>query len=370
MINFFANQATTPVQPRRFEFCATPEMNTRGTVGSRDSVQLGGTYVVRNADSLWGIAKKTLGDATRWPEIFALNKDKIKDPDLIFPGTTLRLPPAKKPGKPVVIKPQPKPTKPAPVGTKPEPKPANPFEPKPTKPAEPKPTEPTQQKPAEPTPAPVTPPTTQKPADPQYPTVGEYVKGRIDNAVDDTLTGLHGAAEIAFPPLLLGEIAAIKAKHKKAALDRVWDLPMDPQGKWKEVARKISDEESAKANAEIRALPGVRAISAAGEAIGDGVVWTGRQVAKGADAVLDAAVDTGVAIGKGVEWTGQQIEAGARAAGRGIVAAGDAVVDGAVWVGKQAVEAPKAAARGVLHGVEGVGSGLVRFSKWALGGLD
>lgn len=363
MINFFANTQTTTPAPSRFQFAASQAVVAQASIARRDSIQLGSTYVVRKADSLWGIAEKTLGNATRWPEIYALNKDKIKDPDLIFPGTTLKLPGAKpsKPTVPAKPKPQPKP----PVQTKPTP--AKPAEPKPTEPVQQKPAEP---KPAQPTPAPVTPPTTQKPAEPKYPTVGEYVKGRIDNAVDDTLTGLHGAAELAFPPLLLGEIAAIKAKHKKAALERVWDLPMDPQGKWKEVARKISDEESAKANAEIRALPGVRAISAAGEAIGDGVVWTGRQVAKGADAVLDAAVDTGVAIGKGVQWTGNQIEAGARAAGRGVVAAGEAVADGALWVGKQAVEAPKAAARGVLHGVEGVGNGLVRFSKWALGGLD
>lgn len=365
MINFFANNAqVAPAQPR-FQFCATPQMNQPTHVGSRDCFQIGSTYVVRKADTLWGIAKKTLGDATRWPEIYALNQGKVKNPDLIFPGTTLRLPAAKKPCKPVKPVSPFKPGKPV--------APVNPF--KPTKPVEPKPVA---EKPAEkPVVTPVEPkapvvqaPGTQKPAEPQYPTVGEYVKGRIDNAVDDTLTGLHGAAEIALPPLLLGEIVAIKAKHKKAALDRIWGLPMDPQGKWKEVAAKISDEESAKANAEIRALPGVRALSAAGEAIGDGVVWTGRQVAKGADAVLDAAVDTGVAIGRGVQWTGEQIETGAKAVGRGVVAAGEAVGDGVVWVGKQAVEVPKAAARGVLGGVGDVGSGLVRFSKWALGGLD
>lgn len=331
MMNVSNNtQLTAPAQ-RRFQFSATPAATPR--VGNRDSVQFGSAYVVRKADSLWGIAQKALGDATRWPEIYALNKDTVKDPDLIFPGTTLKLPGAKKPAKPVA--------------------PAKPVE-----------------TPAEEPQAPAVQVPSQKPAEPKYPTVGEYVQGRIDDAVDSTVTGLHGAAEIALPPLLLGEIAAIKASHKKAALDRIWNLPMDPQGKWKEIAGKISDEESAKANAEIRALPAVRALSAAGDAIGDGVVWTGRQIAKGADVVVDAAVDTGVAIGHGVQWTGQQIEAGARAAGRGITAAGEAVGDGVLWVGRQAVEAPKAAARGALHGVEGIGNGLVRFSKWALGGLD
>ncbi len=50
------------------------------------------TYVVQPGDSLSKIAKNVLGDAKRWPEIFELNKDKIKDPNLIYPGQELRLP--------------------------------------------------------------------------------------------------------------------------------------------------------------------------------------------------------------------------------------------------------------------------------------
>ncbi|MBN1979349.1 MAG: LysM peptidoglycan-binding domain-containing protein [Anaerolineae bacterium] len=50
------------------------------------------TYVVKAGDSLSKIAKEHLGDAARWPEIFELNKDQIKDPNLIHVGQELRLP--------------------------------------------------------------------------------------------------------------------------------------------------------------------------------------------------------------------------------------------------------------------------------------
>jgi len=50
------------------------------------------TIVVRAGDTLWDIAAAQLGDATRWPEIVALNADKIEDPRLIFPGEELVLP--------------------------------------------------------------------------------------------------------------------------------------------------------------------------------------------------------------------------------------------------------------------------------------
>lgn len=52
------------------------------------------TYTVVAGDSLSKIAKRTYGDANRWRAIFELNKDIIKNPDLIFPGQVLTLPEA------------------------------------------------------------------------------------------------------------------------------------------------------------------------------------------------------------------------------------------------------------------------------------
>lgn len=50
------------------------------------------TYDVESGDCLWNIAKKQLGDGSRWKEIYDLNKDKIKNPNLIYPNQTLTLP--------------------------------------------------------------------------------------------------------------------------------------------------------------------------------------------------------------------------------------------------------------------------------------
>ncbi len=50
------------------------------------------TYVVQPGDTLSSIAGDQLADADRWPEIFALNRNIIRNPDLIFPGQVLILP--------------------------------------------------------------------------------------------------------------------------------------------------------------------------------------------------------------------------------------------------------------------------------------
>ncbi len=50
------------------------------------------SYVVRRGDSLKGIAKTMLGDAERWQEIHALNRDRVPDPKQLYPGQVLALP--------------------------------------------------------------------------------------------------------------------------------------------------------------------------------------------------------------------------------------------------------------------------------------
>jgi nucleoid-associated protein YgaU len=60
------------------------------------------TYKVKQGDTLSGIAQKQLGKADRWPEIFVLNRAKIRHRDLLTPGQVLTLPGA----TPVTPKPE------------------------------------------------------------------------------------------------------------------------------------------------------------------------------------------------------------------------------------------------------------------------
>jgi hypothetical protein len=50
-------------------------------------------YRVRPNDRIWDIARNTLGNGDRWPEILRLNKEIMRDVNQLAPGTTLRLPP-------------------------------------------------------------------------------------------------------------------------------------------------------------------------------------------------------------------------------------------------------------------------------------
>ena len=51
-------------------------------------------YTVKSGDSLSKIAKEHYGDAQKYPVIFEANKPMLSDPNKIYPGQVLRIPPS------------------------------------------------------------------------------------------------------------------------------------------------------------------------------------------------------------------------------------------------------------------------------------
>ena len=62
-------------------------------VQSGSSSTVAKVYVVVSGDSLSKIAKREYGNANDWNRIFEANKDILKDPDKIYPGQKLKIPP-------------------------------------------------------------------------------------------------------------------------------------------------------------------------------------------------------------------------------------------------------------------------------------
>jgi hypothetical protein len=62
----------------------TPEPTARPALELRH-------YVVKKGDNLWAIAarKRVLDDPFDWPLLYRLNRDEIKDPNLIYPSQDL-----------------------------------------------------------------------------------------------------------------------------------------------------------------------------------------------------------------------------------------------------------------------------------------
>lgn len=65
-----------------------------GTGASEGSRAAAAVYTVRPGDCLWRIAARSegYGDGRLWKRIHEANRDRIRDPDLIYPGQEIRIP--------------------------------------------------------------------------------------------------------------------------------------------------------------------------------------------------------------------------------------------------------------------------------------
>ena len=67
----------------------TRTVTTNNTAASKPSGQ---NYTVKRGDCLWNIAKKYYGNGSKYTTIYNANRDKIKNPNLIYPGQLLWIP--------------------------------------------------------------------------------------------------------------------------------------------------------------------------------------------------------------------------------------------------------------------------------------
>lgn len=67
----------------------TRTVTTNNTAASKPSGQ---NYTVKRGDCLWNIAKKYYGNGSKYTTIYNANRDKIKNPNLIYPGQVLWIP--------------------------------------------------------------------------------------------------------------------------------------------------------------------------------------------------------------------------------------------------------------------------------------
>ena len=89
--------APPPVEPPPVEPPPTPEPTpapkpTPTPAPESDNTPSYKEYTIKKYDTLSEIAQDELGSASRWPEIYELNRDVIKDPNLIYPGQKIKLP--------------------------------------------------------------------------------------------------------------------------------------------------------------------------------------------------------------------------------------------------------------------------------------
>lgn len=79
-IQFASTKPQVAVQPQR------------AAEASPAPVQAAKTYTVKKGDCLWNIAKQFYGNGSQYNKIYNANTDKVKNPNLIYPGQVLTIP--------------------------------------------------------------------------------------------------------------------------------------------------------------------------------------------------------------------------------------------------------------------------------------
>lgn len=92
VVSGFKLRKYVPLTAQFFERKSEERPQTGQTTKNEQQQSPAQTYTVKSGDTLSHIAKSLLGDSSRWREIYELNKDTIKNPNLIRGGQVLKLP--------------------------------------------------------------------------------------------------------------------------------------------------------------------------------------------------------------------------------------------------------------------------------------
>jgi nucleoid-associated protein YgaU len=88
----FAEDEAEPAEPAAGATAApadSPAPADSGTVQLQDSPPA--RYVVKKGDTLWSISSRFLKNPWKWPDVWGINRDAIRNPHLIFPGDVVIL---------------------------------------------------------------------------------------------------------------------------------------------------------------------------------------------------------------------------------------------------------------------------------------
>lgn len=91
LLDFFKKGQERPVE-KKPGVSTAPTDSQKTSVNAQQPSQSNREYTIKSGDSLSKIAKRFYGNAGEWEKIYKANQDKIKDPNLIYPGQKIVIP--------------------------------------------------------------------------------------------------------------------------------------------------------------------------------------------------------------------------------------------------------------------------------------